>query len=78
MQPISHRRTEAQTPPSLWQVIASVAAAFFGVQNRRNRERDFTRGRPAHYIVMGLLMTGLVALCFYGAVQLALRLGGVH
>lgn len=67
----------AHAAPTLTQVIASVAASFFGVQSARNRARDFTLGQPWHYVVVALLMTGLVALGFYGAVQLALHLAGV-
>lgn len=66
----SHR----QTGPTLPQVVASVAASFFGVQSARNRARDVTTGQPWHYVVVALLMTGLVTLGFYGAAQLALHL----
>ncbi len=50
-------RPPDDTPPTLWQTIQSVVAAFFGVQSSRNRARDFTRGKPLHFIVVGLLMT---------------------
>ncbi len=59
--------------PGFWQVICSVAGAFFGVQNSRVRERDFTRGRPMHFIVVAFAMTGLVVLGFYLAVQLVMH-----
>lgn len=62
--------------PSLIQVIASVAASFFGVQGSRNRERDFTHGKPWHFIAIAFLMTGVVALVFFGAVQLVLHMNG--
>jgi hypothetical protein len=65
---------EPVTAPTLMQTFASVAASFFGVQSSRNRERDFTRGNPWHFILLGFAMTGIVALIFYGAVQLALRM----
>ena len=61
---------EEAKPPSLLQTAGSVLAAFFGVQNSRNRHRDFTRGKPSHFIVMGLVMTVL----FIGGVVLAVRL----
>ncbi|MDM4770110.1 DUF2970 domain-containing protein [Solimonas sp. SE-A11] len=57
-------------PPSLWQTIASVAASFFGVQSSKNRERDFTKGKPLHFIAVGLGMT----LAFIGVVWIAVRL----
>lgn len=55
---------------TLGQTAASVAAAFFGVQSSANRKRDFTRGNPVHFIVIGVLATAL----FVGALVLAVRL----
>lgn len=48
---------EAPRPQGLLQVVASVLAAFFGVQSRRNRERDFTNGRALPFIIVGLVLT---------------------
>lgn len=62
----------ANASPSLWQTTLSVLSAFFGVQSSRNRERDFTRGNPVHFIVIGLGMTGVVVLLFYMAMRFAL------
>lgn len=58
---------------SAGEVIRSVAAAFFGVQSSLQRERDFTHGKPWHYILAGLGMTAALVALFYGAVQLALH-----
>lgn len=60
-------------PLKLHQVFASVAWSFFGVQNSRNRERDFTRGRPWQFIAIGFVMTALVVLAFSTAVRLVLH-----
>jgi hypothetical protein len=62
--------TEPQKAPSLWQVIASVAASFFGVQSSKNRERDFRHGKAAHFIVIGLVATAV----FIGLAILLVRL----
>jgi hypothetical protein len=64
-------------PPGLWQVIQSVLAAFFGVQTEAARQRDFTRGRPMHYIVIGLIATALFVLTIVLVVKLVLRQAGV-
>lgn len=61
-------------PPKLWQTMMSVLASFFGVQSRRNRERDFTQGRASHFVVLGLLATLMFILTVWGAVKLALHL----
>ena len=43
--------------PSLIEVVLSVFAAALGVQNSKNRERDFTSGSPVVFIVAGLIFT---------------------
>lgn len=58
---------------STLQVIQSVAWAFFGVQSHRNRVRDFNAGKPLHFVIVGLLLTGAVVGLFVAAAQLALR-----
>jgi hypothetical protein len=65
-----------QKPPTLWQVIHSVLAAFFGVQSEANRRRDFTRGKPSQYIIVGLIATALFVLIMIGIVRLVLHLAG--
>ena len=66
-------------PPrqTLWQTIASVGAAFFGVQSSKNRERDFKHGKASHFIVVGLAATGVFVLVVWLAVRLALRQAGM-
>jgi len=72
---VSSQQPSAAAAPSLstLQVIQSVAWAFFGVQSHRNRVRDFTSGRPLHFIAVGLLLTGAVVGLFVAAAQLALK-----
>lgn len=40
-----------------WSVVQSVMAAGIGVQSRANKERDFTHGKPLHFIVGGIVGT---------------------
>lgn len=65
-----------EKPLSFWQVLQSVLAAAFGVQSGGKRERDFSRGKPAHFILIGLLATGLFVLLLFGLVRLVLHLAG--
>lgn len=58
--------------PSFWQTVGSVLAAFFGVQSSKNRQRDFTRGNPKVFIVVGLLVTAAFILTVWMAVKFAL------
>lgn len=39
------------------QVISSVLAAALGVQNSKNRERDFEQGRAGTFIAAGIIFT---------------------
>lgn len=64
-------------PPSIFQVIKSVLAAFIGVQSDANRHRDFTQGNPAHYIIAGFIMTLVFILVIWGIVKLVLKSAGV-
>ncbi|MBX8546202.1 DUF2970 domain-containing protein [Pseudomonas cichorii] len=59
-------------PPTFWQMLHSVMAAAFGVQSNRNRQRDFTHGKPSHFLLLGLLFTVFFALTLFGIVQLVL------
>ena len=40
---------------SITNTIRSVAAAFFGVQSNKNRERDFSQGKLSHFIIVGVV-----------------------
>jgi hypothetical protein len=70
---------EPQGPqtPTLWQTIASVAASFFGVQSSKNRQRDFTHGKPLHFIVVGLVATVVFVALVILVVRLALHQAGM-
>ena len=59
---------------SILQVLGSVAASFFGVQNDARRRRDFSRGRPRDFIVAGILLTLLFVGLVYGIVRLVMAL----
>ncbi len=75
--------SEDQTPPPIppgneppltfWQIVGSTIAAAFGVQNRANRERDFARGKPLHFIIAGIVFTIVFVLGVATVVQIVLR-----
>lgn len=44
------------------QVFGSAMASAFGVQSRRNRERDFSRGKASHFILAGFAFAALFVL----------------
>ncbi|HEY0973684.1 MAG TPA: DUF2970 domain-containing protein [Solimonas sp.] len=76
--PPAPRNDTSQEPRvGLLQTVASVAASFFGVQSRRNRERDFARGKAGHFIAVGIGMTVMFVLVVALAVKFALRSAGL-
>ena len=54
---------------SFWQVVLSVIQASFGVQSKKNRERDFKQGNLFAFIVAALVFTAL----FVGILLLVVR-----
>ncbi|MDI3258114.1 MAG: DUF2970 domain-containing protein [Sinobacteraceae bacterium] len=63
-------------PVSWRQTIGSVLSAFMGVQSSKNRARDFQRGSPIRFIVVGVVMTALFVLTVWLAVRFALHAAG--
>lgn len=57
-------------------VAGSVLAAMFGVRGRRAHERDFTKGRPSAYILVGLIFTAMFVGLLVGLVALILHFSG--
>lgn len=68
---------QEQRPLSFREMLQSVLAAAFGVQSGKNRSRDFSRGKPSHFIFLGLLFTVVFVLLIFGVVQLVLHLSGI-
>jgi len=63
------------TKPSMLQITWSMIAAFCGVQNNKNHERDFSYidevgFKP--YIIIGVLLTLVILLALYGIVRIIL------
>lgn len=61
-----------ERPLGFFQILTSVLASFFGVQNDRTRERDFTRGRARDFIFIGILLTVGFILSVWGLVMLVM------
>ena len=63
--------------PGLLAHAGSVLAAFFGVQSNKARERDFTKGKPSTYIILGIILTIVLILVIFGVVKMVLSLACV-
>jgi len=70
-------QSEKNPRPTVLQMAASVASAALGVQSTRNRERDFRKGSPARFVIMGIIGTALFVLTIVTVVRLVLRSAGV-
>lgn len=75
-QPDKPTEERQERPLGLRQMLHSVLAAAFGVQSNRNRLRDFSHGKPSHFILLGVLFTLLFVLLLFGVVRLVLNLAG--
>jgi hypothetical protein len=63
---------EGQETLSFGQMLTSTLWAALGVQNKKNRERDFSRGKATHFIFFGIGFTILFVLGMYTLVRLVL------
>jgi hypothetical protein len=66
-----------EKPPTLLQTVGSVLASFFGVQSRRNRERDFRKGSPETFIIVAIAMTALLVITIVIIVKIVLHNAGM-
>ena len=71
-------KQDSPKKPSTLQVIGSVAAAAFGVQNSKNRKRDFEQNNILPYIIAGIVFTVLFVGGVYLVVSTVLRSSGVQ
>lgn len=63
---------KAQDSLSFGEMLTSTLWAALGVQNKKNRERDFTRGKATHFIYFGIGFTILFVLGMYALVSFVL------
>lgn len=69
---LMEKHSKDDNPPGFIAAMFSVMAAALGVQNSKNRERDFTQGNPLVFIAAGLLFTVLFVSTLVGVVFLVL------
>ncbi|MDJ0882055.1 MAG: DUF2970 domain-containing protein [Gammaproteobacteria bacterium] len=73
---MDQEKKPAQESMTFGALLLSVLAAFFGVQSNANRERDFSKGKLSHFIVIGLLLALVFILIVVGVVSLVMHLAG--
>lgn len=57
---------------SFWQTLVSVGQASFGVQNRKNKERDFEKGSIKGFVAAALIFTVVFVLALVVVVNVVL------
>ena len=65
-------RPRGLPPLTFWQMLSGTLAAAVGVQSQANRERDFSRGKASHFILMGIGFTAVFVVVMVMIVQLVL------
>ena len=68
---------DSNTPLTFRQMLHSVLAAAIGVQSGKNRSRDFSRGKPSHFIMLGALFTAVFVVTIILIVKLVLYAAGL-
>ena len=69
-------KVETRQSMGLLSVIGSVFSAGLGVQNSKNRERDFKQGNFKVFIISGIVFTLLFIGVVYTIVQVVLKSAG--
>jgi hypothetical protein len=68
----TEQEIEELPPLTFFEMLGSTFSAAFGVQSQRNRERDFSRGKPGHFILMGIGFTAAFVVTMVLVVKLVL------
>ena len=63
---------EQSQPLTFCQMAMSTLAAAFGVQSSANRNRDFAKGKPSHFILFGIGFTIIFVLVVVTVVRTVL------
>lgn len=63
----------ADKPITFFSFMLSIVAAWFGVQSKANRERDFQHGKFHHFVIGGIVFAVLFVLAVVGLVKLVLH-----
>jgi hypothetical protein len=58
------------------EIMKSVGAAMIGVQSDGNRERDFEKGKPSHFIIAGVIFVVVFLLIIAAVVSTVLESSG--
>jgi hypothetical protein len=70
---MTDKHDQEERPLTWREMLHSVLAAAFGVQSSKQRTRDFSRGKPSHFIILGVLFTLAFVLILVAVTKLVLH-----
>ncbi len=69
----STQQVEAPKKITPLSFMGSIIAAWFGVQSKANRERDFEQGKFHHFVIGGIIFAVLFVLMVVGLVKVVMH-----
>jgi uncharacterized membrane protein len=63
---------KVQNKQTLYSTLKGVSAAFIGVQSDKNRQDDFTQGKISHFIIAGIVCTGIFIAALLAVVSMVI------
>ena len=72
------KKSNSEDKVTLLSSIVSACAAAFGVQSKKNLERDFKHKKPSVFILSGIIFVILFIGVIYSVVQLVLSSAGAQ
>ncbi|MEZ2746385.1 DUF2970 domain-containing protein [Halopseudomonas bauzanensis] len=72
------KNDDRDTPPRMRRrdMVSTILFGALGVQSNKARERDFSHGKPSHFIFFGLGFMLVFILVLVGVVKLVTHLAG--
>lgn len=67
------KKTEKQKKITPLSFMGSIFSAWFGVQSKANRDRDFEQGKFHHFVIGGLVFAVLFVLFLVGLVKVVMH-----
>ncbi len=66
-------KTEKQNKITPLSFMGSILSAWFGVQTKANRDRDFEHGKFHHFVIGGIIFAVLFILFVVGIVKVVMH-----
>lgn len=65
-------KSDAKKPLSFLEILGSTFAAAIGVQSKANKKRDFSQGKPTHFIFAGIIFAVIFVVSVVAVVRTVL------